>query len=62
MFTLEKSKVTCGELREYDQIMFEKALKACDYAEEREKLHVRKLVTAAIQAQGRIEISEEGLV
>ena len=41
MFMLKKFKETCRELREYDQIMFEKALTACDYAEEREKLHVR---------------------
>lgn len=49
----EEFKETCRELREYDQMMFEKALRACDYAEEREKLHVRQLVAAAVQAQGR---------
>lgn len=57
---LEKFKETCRELREYDQIMFEKALRACDYAEEREKLRVRQLVAAAVQATRKGAITMNG--
>jgi len=45
------------EIREYEQKMYERALKACDDAEEKERLHVRQLVAGAIQSQSNKRLS-----
>lgn len=37
-------------LRQYDEKMYEQALKACRHSEEMEKLHVRELVSLAAQS------------